>query len=135
MSPDAPPFAGLPVEHHSPRTLRLPWNRSSRLHDLDPKIMIPAHGAPITRPRARIEAYRAHRLWREQRILSAVAEGPADLTLVTQRAYRDVSPTILWLAQRSALSHLRRLVDLGKVVQSSGEWRVADGPEPGPTGP
>ena len=96
-----------------------------RLRGLDARVMIPAHGSPITTPGARLDAYRAHRLWREDRIMAAVERGPAPLEEVTLRAYREVSPAIHWLAQRSALSHLRRLEGLGRVARRGDHWAAA----------
>ncbi len=96
----------------------------ARLKALNPRGLLPAHGAFIDRPIERLDYYRDHRLWREGRIFDALESAPLPLAEVTKRAYTDVPTALLVLAARSALSHLRKLRDDGRAVERGGDWSL-----------
>ncbi len=98
----------------------------TRLKTLDPVGMYPAHGAFIDDPHGRLDGYRSHRLWREARILEALAAGPGPLSEITKRAYTDVASAILWLAERSTLAHLVKLQNEGRALQRDTIWRLGE---------
>jgi glyoxylase-like metal-dependent hydrolase (beta-lactamase superfamily II) len=99
-----------------------------RLLDLRPRELLPAHGPPIADGEAAIRRLIAHRLWREQRILDAVASGgePRTLGAVIRLAYDDVPPWVAPLAARSAEAHLLKLERDGRVRRTGQDlWTAA----------
>jgi len=82
--------------------------------------VLPGHG-PAIPPESIMEVVE-HRLWREGQVLLALAEGPASLELVTRTAYSDVPPISYALASRSALSHLIKLEQEGRVRCQEASW-------------
>jgi glyoxylase-like metal-dependent hydrolase (beta-lactamase superfamily II) len=86
-------------------------------------VLWPTHGPPITDPQALVGSYLAHRQDRTDQIVAVLADGPAALTDIVPRVYRDV-PKTLWLpAAMSTHAHLLHLVDEGRA-------RVVGGGEP-----
>lgn len=80
-----------------------------RLASLAPSRLVPSHGDIVSDPVALFAHYVGHRLEREERVVGALAEGPADLATLTVRSYPELHPSILPLAERSCLAHLIRL--------------------------
>lgn len=74
------------------------------------RLMLPAHGAPVIDPAARLAELTAHRRGREAQILRALDAGPAPLEVLTARVYHDVDPRLLGAAARNALAHLIDLI-------------------------
>jgi ribonuclease/clavin/mitogillin len=103
----------------------------------DPARVFPSHGPASTDGVARLEAYVAHRLRREQRVVRALSEVESrGVHEVTARAYAELSPTLWPLAWGSALAHLERLVELGEArVEEAAEgevkWRRTERPRVG----
>lgn len=83
-----------------------------RIAALSPRRLLPAHGAPVDDPAARIAELRAHRRQRSAQILQALRDGPADASVLARRIY-DVPPQLLPAAARNVLSHLIALAELG----------------------
>jgi glyoxylase-like metal-dependent hydrolase (beta-lactamase superfamily II)/8-oxo-dGTP pyrophosphatase MutT (NUDIX family) len=75
------------------------------------------HGPAIGSARHKIEEYISHRQMREDRILEAVRAGASTPAEIVEVAYTDVSPSMYWLAERSTVAHLERLVANGLVSQ------------------
>lgn len=86
-----------------------------RVAALRPRRLLPAHGAPVEDPAARIAELVAHRRSRTAEILAALAAGPADAAELARRIY-DVPPPLLPAATRNVLAHLIALHDLGAVT-------------------
>lgn len=78
----------------------------ARLAAHDWRLILPAHGAPIANPAARLAELTAHRLGRETRVLAALAAGHATLPAITAAAYAGTDPALLPAASRNALAHL-----------------------------
>lgn len=91
-----------------------------RLLELEPRALFPAHGPTIKNARAKLEEYRRHRRWREERILQAWEAGLRGPTEILERAYDDVPSTARPLAERQILAHLERLRWLGRLGASEG---------------
>lgn len=89
----------------------------ARLAALQPTRLLPAHGPMIDDAVARLHGLVAHRLGREAKVVAALrAAGPATVAQLTPHAYAD-TPTALWpLAERSMVSHLRKLVADGVAI-------------------
>ncbi len=88
----------------------------TRLQREAAKVFYPGHGAPITRPDARLEWLITHRKSREAQIVAALAKGPATAPAVTALIYTDVNPALLPAAERNVLAHLIDLYGKGKVT-------------------
>lgn len=86
-----------------------------RLADMQPRRLLPAHGAAIEDPLPRLSDLAAHRRQRTAQILSALRDGPADAATLAVRIY-DVAPVLLPAAARNVLAHLLALTDLGAVA-------------------
>lgn len=96
-----------------------------RIQALAPRVIIPAHGAPITAPDILISEYLEHRAMREARVFDALDGTPRLRAEVTARAYPELARALLPLAMRSALAHLQHLRERGAAA--------VDGPELGAT--
>ena len=98
----------------------------SRLIDLEPGLVVPAHGQPVSDGKRLLEFYLAHRLERESKIIDGLRARPTPLQELTQHAYDDVPEFLHGLARRSALAHLIKLREEGKVEEGPGSsWRIA----------
>lgn len=86
-----------------------------RLIDLEPTCLLPSHGGAIGGVRHKLESYIEHRLWRERRVLDALADGPATVADLVPRVYDDVPPSVWPLARLSLEAHLIKLADEGRV--------------------
>jgi endoribonuclease LACTB2 len=78
------------------------------------------HGPAVGSPRAKVEEYIEHRLKRERDILAAVRAGASTPAEVVARAYADVPPKMLQLAERAVLAHLEKLEEDGLVARDAG---------------
>jgi glyoxylase-like metal-dependent hydrolase (beta-lactamase superfamily II)/8-oxo-dGTP pyrophosphatase MutT (NUDIX family) len=96
----------------------------ARMEALSARALLPAHGPILTEPAAKLDEYRRHRMWREERVVAALARlgeaTPADLTVV---AYDDVPPSVHPLAERSLRAHLTKLVKEGRAREREGRFR------------
>lgn len=90
----------------------------------------PTHGAPITRPAAFLDAYRAHRLEREAQILARLAGGPRRIMDMVPFLYAEVDSRLWPAAGLSVWAHLIALEHAGRVGASpepdfDAVWRLA----------
>lgn len=98
---------------------------------LDPAMLLPTHGAPVTDVPPFIDAFVAHRLAREAQVLDAVRDGVSLVPDMVRRLYVGVNEKLYKAAGRSVLSHLIKLADDG-LVRHDGDrpgvkvhWRPA----------
>jgi glyoxylase-like metal-dependent hydrolase (beta-lactamase superfamily II) len=78
---------------------------------LRPDLLLPSHGPGTTDAVGRLEAYIAHRLVREQKVLDALDPmEPRSLEEVTRRAYDDTPEAFRGFATLAAQAHLEKLV-------------------------
>lgn len=100
----------------------------ARMKTLAPRLLLPAHGAAITDPLAKIDEYMAHRLWRESRVVDALGRlGQATPAALLPMAYADVPRTVFPLAERSLIAHLIKLAEDGRAEQTGDTWRLRPG--------
>lgn len=97
---------------------------------LDTSVLLPAHGDPITDPRGRLRFYIQHRLNREAKIVTALAElsrhKPTTTHELVPRAYAD-TPEAAWpLARLAAEAHLIKLVREGRAELTALGYRSLD---------
>jgi glyoxylase-like metal-dependent hydrolase (beta-lactamase superfamily II)/8-oxo-dGTP pyrophosphatase MutT (NUDIX family) len=86
-----------------------------KLFDLAPQALFPAHGPTIKNARAKLDEYRRHRRWREERVLEAWSAGLREPAEMLERVYDEVPPIARPLAERQIVAHLERLRRLGKL--------------------
>ena len=87
----------------------------AKLAALRPATLFPGHGPVIKNADAKLREYIDHRLWREERILTAWSAGTRDPAAMLPTVYDDVPPQAWPLAQRQILAHLERLRRLGRI--------------------
>lgn len=98
----------------------------ARLRRLEPRWLLPAHGAPIDDPARLLDFYVAHRLEREARVVAALGrrQAPAPVAELVPDAYPDVPPAVYPLAARSLLAHLGKLAREGRAVEVEARWQL-----------
>jgi endoribonuclease LACTB2 len=97
-----------------------------RMAQLAPRVLLPAHGAPIADPPALLARYVRHRLWREGRVAAALAaRGRCRAGELVPAAYDDLAPALHGLAERSLVAHLVKLAADGRARAVGGEWEPA----------
>lgn len=115
----------IPASHGGSLTAYL--DSLNRVLRLDPERLLPAHGPAIDQPRALIDEYLAHRALREHQILKAVASGCETVEAVVDSIYPGLAPDLRPVARESALAHLIKLIDEGRVRQVGEEFLTIDG--------
>lgn len=98
-----------------------------RVLALEPSVLWPTHGSPVTEPRPFIEAFVQHRLDREAAVLATVRAGTTLVPEMVRQLYVGVDEKLYKPAGRSVLAHLIKLVDDGLVT--------FEGDQPGVTTP
>ena len=95
------------------------------LLDRDDAVLWPTHGPPIRDPQPFLQAYRRHRLDREQQVLACLAGGDQEVPAIVARLYADVRPELHQPAGWAVLGHLVKLVEDGTVrVDGEGPPRI-----------
>jgi glyoxylase-like metal-dependent hydrolase (beta-lactamase superfamily II) len=84
-----------------------------RLRPLRLERIYPGHGPEIDNPDEVIDWYLAHRLQREQEILTAMEAGARTVPEIVDIVYREVDPSLHSLAAVSVAAHLRKLEEAG----------------------
>ena len=86
-----------------------------RLIGLGPRTLFPAHGPAIKNAVDKLREYVDHRLWREEKVLTAWHEGRRTAKEMLPEVYDD-APKEAWpLAERQIEAHLERLRRAGRV--------------------
>jgi glyoxylase-like metal-dependent hydrolase (beta-lactamase superfamily II) len=100
-----------------------------RVRALDAALFHPGHGPRIDDPGAVVDYYIAHRMEREQQILSALAAGAGTVGEVVEAVYTDVDPALHPVAVHSVAAHLVKLQLEGRVeFGGEAEWEAPVGP-------
>jgi glyoxylase-like metal-dependent hydrolase (beta-lactamase superfamily II) len=95
-----------------------------RLLETDVEIIYPAHGPMIRNAKQKIREYIAHRELRERQVLSAIEDGPSEVTGIVKKIYTDVPEFLHPAAAQSVRSHLKKLRKEGRVVEHENHWRL-----------
>jgi len=95
-----------------------------RLLALDVEKIYPAHGPMIYNARQKISEYIAHRELRERQILTALHDGPLGVMPVVKLIYTEVPEFLHPAAAQSVRSHLRKLLNEGRVVEHDDVWSL-----------
>lgn len=95
-----------------------------RLLALDVEKIYPAHGPVIHNARQKIGEYIAHRELRERQIVAALQKGPLEVLAIVKRIYTDVPEFLHPAAAQSVRSHLRKLLNEGRVEEHEKVWSL-----------
>jgi glyoxylase-like metal-dependent hydrolase (beta-lactamase superfamily II) len=95
-----------------------------KLMGRDEKIFYPTHGSPITAPKDWLRRLIDHRLVRETQILTALAEGQADVAMLVERLYPDIAPALRGAAAQQIKAHLDFLARKDAVVRNQTGYRL-----------
>lgn len=77
--------------------------------ELDPKLILPGHGDPITDAVQAVVDQREHRLRRERDLVAALADGLYDREQLLDRVWSDVSPELRVAAHVTMQTNLEKL--------------------------
>jgi glyoxylase-like metal-dependent hydrolase (beta-lactamase superfamily II) len=96
---------------------------------LQPRRILPAHGAPIDNPGALLRGYLAHRAMRERQLLDALGGGPSGIDALVSRVYPALDPALRSAAAESVLAHLVKLEEDGRAqrIAAAGDTWQASG--------
>jgi glyoxylase-like metal-dependent hydrolase (beta-lactamase superfamily II) len=88
-----------------------------RVHDLGPSALYCGHGPELTEnPGAVLDYYLAHRAYREEQLVTALADGPHTVDELVASVYAEVPRTVWPAAAQSTRATLAKLVAEGRVV-------------------
>jgi glyoxylase-like metal-dependent hydrolase (beta-lactamase superfamily II) len=93
-----------------------------RLQALDLAKIFPAHGPVVENPQDKIQEYIAHRMMREEQILSSLRQGAKSSGDLVRAIYVDLNPYLYSFAELSVQAHLAKLEQEGRVTHRSGAW-------------
>lgn len=94
-----------------------------RLREMDLRAIAPAHGRLLDSPQAVLDQIIAHRLAREDMVLTAVCDtGIHDIAGIVSHIYTDVPEILHPVAAGSVHAHLIKLRDEGRVREKNGRW-------------
>jgi len=89
-----------------------------KLLQYEDHVFYPAHGAPIRKPRSRLEWLMAHRKSRESQILDVLETDAMNAEQIAKNVYADLPKGLLRAAQSNVLGHLLDLHQRDIVVTS-----------------
>jgi len=86
-----------------------------RMIELAPATLFPSHGPASADAVRRLRKTLEHRLWREEKILTAWKQGNRSPRTLVPVVYEKIPPEVYPLAERQVEAHLQRLRGLGKL--------------------
>lgn len=92
--------------------------------DLQPRAILPSHGAPILQPASLLRGYLSHRLSREQQVLECLAAGIDTAEAITERLYAATADALRPAARQNVIAHLRKLAEDGRVESAGEAWHL-----------
>ena len=93
-----------------------------RVHAVGPSALYCGHGPELTRdPGAVLDYYLAHRAFREEQLMSALADGPRTVDELVARIYADVPREVWPAAAQSTRATLAKLHAEGRVEAAPGD--------------
>jgi glyoxylase-like metal-dependent hydrolase (beta-lactamase superfamily II) len=94
-----------------------------RLLALEPRLLLPAHGARIDDPRGVLTGYLEHRRARERQVIAAIERGHATVQAIAESIYDGLDPALMPAARENVRAHLEKLkADGVAVMDESGRW-------------
>jgi glyoxylase-like metal-dependent hydrolase (beta-lactamase superfamily II) len=96
----------------------------AKLYDRDDKVLYPAHGPAVTKPRQLVRGMLGHRRSREKQILRLLEKGPQAIPDFVSAMYKGLDPRLHGAAGRSVLAHLIDLRNRGIAGATGDAWRL-----------
>jgi glyoxylase-like metal-dependent hydrolase (beta-lactamase superfamily II) len=87
-----------------------------RLRSLDLAVLCPGHGPPVWEPGERLDAYVAHRLDRERRLVEALERGLRSEDELLDAVWDDAPPALRGAAAVTLRAHLEKLRGEGRLA-------------------
>ncbi|MEQ1494227.1 MAG: MBL fold metallo-hydrolase [Novosphingobium sp.] len=95
-----------------------------KLYEREDKVLYPAHGPAITRPRQLVRGMLGHRRSREKQILRLLEAGPQEIPQFVSAMYKGLDLRLHGAAGRSVLAHLYDLRNRGLTTEENETWRL-----------
>lgn len=92
------------------------------------RLICPGHGPPVTDPAAKLDAYVAHRLDRERRLLEALSSGTRGDDALLAAVWDDAPASLRAAALLTMHSHLRKLAAEGRLPDDVAPQPAGDVP-------
>ena len=92
--------------------------------ELQPRVILPAHGDSILQPAALLRGYVSHRLAREQQVLECLASGLGTADAILERLYAATADALKPAARQNVLAHLRKLEEDARVTTDGDRWHL-----------
>ncbi len=86
-----------------------------RLRERAPVVIAPGHGPPVQNVGAKLDAYIAHRLDRERRVVAALADGRRTVDELLDAVWDDAPAALRPAAAVTLAAHLDKLEDEGRL--------------------
>jgi glyoxylase-like metal-dependent hydrolase (beta-lactamase superfamily II) len=88
-----------------------------RLRAMELDVLCPGHGPPVADPAAKLDAYVAHRLDRERRLVAALDDGLRGVDELLDRVWDDAPAQLRPAAAVTLAAHLDKLADEGRLPE------------------
>ncbi|MFC0590208.1 MBL fold metallo-hydrolase [Novosphingobium aquiterrae] len=95
-----------------------------KLYDREDRVLYPAHGPAIDKPRQLVRGMLGHRRQREAQILRLLGDRPQAITDMVPVMYKGLDPRLTGAAGRSVLAHLIDLRHQGRVASEGELWSI-----------
>ncbi len=95
-----------------------------KLYDRDDKVLYPAHGPAITKPKQLVRGMLGHRRQREAQILRLLGAAPQAIPDMVKAMYKGLDPRLNGAAGRSVLAHLIDLRHQSRVTNDGDIWHL-----------
>ena len=96
-----------------------------KLYEREDKVLYPAHGPAITKPRQLVRGMLGHRRSREAQILRLLGEAPQAIPEMVKAMYKGLDPRFEGAAGRSVLAHLIDLRHRERVASEGEKWQLS----------
>ena len=83
--------------------------------ELEPRLLLPAHGPVILDAMGKLEEFHRHRLQREQQVWELWQAGERDAAAMVRTLYAELPPQVHGIAQRQVVAHLEHLEQIGEI--------------------
>jgi glyoxylase-like metal-dependent hydrolase (beta-lactamase superfamily II) len=106
-----------------------------RILELNPSILYPAHGPPVTEVERVVERFRSHRLARVEEVMDAVRKrGSASADQLVDEIYGErLDPRLRWAAEASLRASLEHLAGTRAIVRRGKSFGVPADDAPSPS--
>jgi glyoxylase-like metal-dependent hydrolase (beta-lactamase superfamily II) len=98
-----------------------------RMLALEPRVLLPAHGPPVTgapSPAALLQGYLEHRRMRERQVIEALAGGRDTVQAIADSIYDGLDPALMPAARENVRAHLEKLKTEARVIEEGVTWTL-----------